>query len=165
MEKSNITLIIGDNAIGKTRRLCKIYKEELATNSLIVTNLPSKNKYYSISEAKHNKLVDTNFYDDYKEEKPENAGIKKLLDLLSYDGDILIIDEIDKNLTPQQIIDISHIIRENRTMWKKIYISGYDVKLILLFDGLEDNIIVLTKEGDKHASKHNLVKYIDEIRG
>lgn len=165
MEKSNITLIIGDNAIGKTRRLYKIYKEKLESEGLVVTNLPSKNKYYEVSEDKRSKLEEISFCDDYMKEKPENTGIQRLLDLLSYEGDILIIDEIDKNLTPQQIVDISHIIRESRTMWKEIYISGYDVKLIVLFDKLEDNIIVLTKEGDKHANKYNLVKYIDEIRG
>lgn len=49
-------------------------------------------------------------------------------------------------------------------MWKEIYITGYDAKLLILFDSDEENIIVLTENGKKHTNRYEFIKYIDKIR-
>lgn len=163
MQKSNITLIIGDNAAGKTRSLYKIYEEKIKDN-IIVTNIPDKSIQYEVSEDKEAMLEETDMVEAYKEDNMVNKGMRYILRLLAYKGDILMLDNLDRSLTAQQVIDISHIIRENRAMWKEIYITGYDAKLLVLFDGDEENIIVLTENGKKHTNRYEFIKHIDKIR-
>ena len=108
MQKSNIILIIGDNAAGKTRSLYKIYEQKIKDN-IIVTNIPDKSIQYEVSEDKEAMLEETDMVEEYKEDNMVNKGMRYILRLLAYKGDILMLDNLDRSLTAQQVIDISHI--------------------------------------------------------
>lgn len=93
MQKSNITLIIGDNAAGKTRSLYKIYEEKIKDN-IIVTNIPDKSLQYEVSEDKEAMLEETDMVEEYKEDNMVNKGMRYILRLLAYKGDILMLDNL-----------------------------------------------------------------------
>ena len=130
MQEQNIIYIIGDNASGKTRYLKNIIADAKKNNYKVVTNIPGDAANYAVNKERltllkslNNRLVEK-IVIEKNIETSRDAYIEKLFRLFYSIGDILVIDELDINLTIQNIIDITAALSEIRKTWKKIYING-----------------------------------------
>lgn len=169
--KTNITLILGDNANGKTRYLkniCNKYKDKykIVTN-LVDESLGDADYVIDITKEKHVEDIDDSFYETMHDTKGCSPYMLDAYKYIVYSGDILIIDDLDALLTGQEVIDICNLIKEMQEDWKEIYISGYSIYLLQLFYndtdvnilGFNENNEVIKMLGDE------AVEYIDTIRG
>lgn len=132
----NVMVVIGDNAVGKTRYLEKISIEFLNRNSCVVSNLDKR--MYQVNQDKKNIVLElgseylrnlmldggTNYYD---------LQTYNLLRYTISDGDILILDEVDVMLKEQDLIDFCSVLSQLRDYWKQIIVSGYSPDLTRLF--------------------------------
>jgi hypothetical protein len=139
MIEQNITLVIGDNASGKTRYLKNKIEEARKNNFRIVTNIPGYESEYPIDKEKlaliketNNRLVER-IVDKVDINTSIDAYIDNILRLLYSRGDRLFIEDIDIKLTPQNIIDISTAIADIRHTWNQIYITGRNLGLTRMF--------------------------------
>ncbi|MCM1222806.1 MAG: hypothetical protein NC548_50950 [Lachnospiraceae bacterium] len=172
----NITLYIGDNATGKTRRLESICK----THKYCVNNLEKYKSQRGI-ELDNNKVQallddDEYSYNNLRHSEKRNSidakYINELLDMICSKGDVLIIDELDANLSLSDMMDITHAINTVRPYWKAIYVSGYNGDLRSIFnDTSEDgtqvynpNIHTIDEhDNDIELTEEQACEYIDSF--
>lgn len=181
MQKQNITLIIGDNATGKTRYLVEKIIGAQKNDLSVVTNIPKYKSYYAKDEKRfalmkelNNRLVNR-IVNDGKIETTEDAYINALLQLFYSRGDILIIDEFDTELTKQNITDIAAALSEIRTTWRNIYITGYSEYITRVFTEIDEEnytesytprILYIGDKMKPHkVTEDTECEYFDKIRG
>jgi hypothetical protein len=183
--KNNITLVIGDNASGKTRYLNSLKESYRKSGLKVVTNL---DKYDNINAA-----CDMQKYKLFREEGTEyfnslfdspilfgdDKYVKSIIDLPVQVGDILIIDNIDHLVTRQQLIDLCSTLSQIRDYWQRIIVSGYNYEIERIFtkkDFDEDlgyyeqtlyNCVYLDKDGNitELTDEGEVDEYMDKIRG
>lgn len=181
MQEQNITLIIGDNATGKTRYLVKKIIEAQNNKLSVVTNILQYKGDYAIDDDRlalmiglNNRLVDR-IVNKRAIKTSEDAHINALLQLFYSRGDILIIDEFDTELTKQNITDIAAALSEIRTTWRKIYITGYSEYITRVFTEIDEEnytesymprILYIDDKMKPHkVTEDNECEYFDKIRG
>lgn len=132
----NVIVVIGDNAIGKTRylkELAELFKHQGLTVISTLDNGAFKEdteKMDVVLEECSDYLKDlltkrqVGWYNNYASE---------LLQKITSVGDVLIIDELDNNLTRQHLIDFCDVLSQLRVCWKKIIVSGYNLLLLRAF--------------------------------
>ena len=86
---------------------------------------------------------------------------------------ILVLDELDSNLTLQDMLDVCDIICRIKHTWDKIYISGYSLDLTRLFynedieTGIayhDDNIVYIDNDGTvREVSEVDLIEFMRKI--
>ena len=175
-----ITLYIGDNSSGKTRKLLDIAKTSMSNDLMVVTNLPALKRDYLIDENKLQYFKDNIYNDMCKHlvlETPaktlHEASCRKLVELLYSKGDVLILDELDCMITRQEVIDICDCLSCISPLWKDIYISGYDSDLTRMFVQIDEdnfetyNPNVYLVEDDKviKLKEDDIDECFDSIRG
>lgn len=136
---TNITVLIGENGIGKTRFLEKKAEESINNNLRIVTNLLDYNIYNS-EETDDKKLKDIDYVGNHilselnkLKVTDKNSDAQNMFKLVITKGDVLLLDEVDVNMTYSDITGIMSAIADSRNHWKEIYISGYNVLLSRVF--------------------------------
>lgn len=152
--KNNIHLIIGENAVGKTRFLKKKCEEYRGC----ITNIPKYESPIGLSlDAK--KVNSIEEFDDnlgemiYTNETNINKQyLKRLFNMICAEGEYLILDELDVNLERQSIIDIAQSIHATKDFWTEIYVSGYNSRLLELFPD-RNELSVYRIDGDGNAVK------------
>lgn len=176
-----ITLYVGDNANGKTRKLVDIIRLSRNNDVSVVTNIEKLRRDYLIDENKLQYFKD-NIYNDICKylifntpaKTMHEAGCRKLVELLYSKGDILVLDELDALLEPQEITDISECISYIAPLWKDIYISGYDIKLLRMFvntdldnavETYSPNVYLLKDAAAYKLDEDDINECFDEIRG
>lgn len=181
MQEQNITLIIGDNATGKTRYLVEKIIEAQNNKLSVVTNILQYKVDYAIDNDRlalmiglNNRLVDR-IVNKRAIKTSEDAHIDALLRLFYSRGDILIIDEFDTELTKQNITDIAAALSEIRTTWRNIYITGYSEYITRVFTEIDEEnytesymprILYIGDEIKPHeVTEDNECEYFDKIRG
>lgn len=174
-----ITLYIGDNGSGKTRKLLDIAKTSMSNDLMVVTNLPALKRDYLIDENKLQYFKDNIYNDMCKHlvlETPaktmHEASGRKLVELLYSKGDVLILDELDCMITRQEMIDICDCLSCISSLWKDIYVSGYDSDLTRMFVQIdEDNFetynpnVYLMEDGvARRIAEEDIDDCFDELR-
>lgn len=141
-----ITLYIGDNGSGKTRKLLDIAKTSMSNDLMVVTNLPALKRDYLIDENKLQYFKDNIYNDMCKHlvlETPaktmHESSCRRLVELLYSKGDVLILDELDCMITRQEMIDICDCLSCISSLWKDIYVSGYDSDLTRMFVQIDED--------------------------
>lgn len=140
--KNNISLIIGDNATGKTRYLKNRIEYYIENEIPIVTNIQDYEKFVQLDKHKveslenlqmnrYNNLIKHNNSRDY------DGYVKGLYDLVAAAGNILILDELDYALKSNDVTLLCKAISETRHNWDAILVSGYSVLLDRLFKSEE----------------------------
>lgn len=148
----NVTVVIGDNAVGKTRYLENLQIEFLNNKICVVSNL--NNHLYESNSDKKNVVLELG--SEYLQTLMLNGGVSyydlcvyNLLRYIVSDGDILIIDEVDNMLKRQHLIDFCSVLSQLRDHWKWIFVSGYSPDLTRLFTYIsyddDDFAIKITK--------------------
>lgn len=150
---SNVNIILGNNASGKTRYLISKV-QTLSQNGVVLHNL---NNDYTIRNLDTSKLEFLNEacnsgYESKDGSFLDKSGIERILlgKILSV-GDYLILDEIDSLLPRQRLIDMCSAICDVSSLWKEVWISGHSPVLFRAsnekrFFFMESNKIQL-KEG------------------
>lgn len=176
----NISLYIGNNAAGKTRVLKSIIKNAKEHNNAVVTNIEGYQKDYATDTQKQYLLLNsnnriTNNTIGKELDTAYKAQIARILSLICSRGDVLVLDELDANLTNQDIVDISNAISDVRHLWKEIYINGYSNYLLRLFTDIdrdtyeetyEPNVILVDENAIQHKlSEEDMYECFDTIRG
>lgn len=181
MKEQNITLVIGDNASGKTRYLKKMLIEAKKDNLRVVTNIPGYKMPYGIDKERlslikntNNRLIDKIVINE-DIETSSDAYISDLLRLLYSRGDVLIIDELDVDLTVQEIVDVAAAISDIRKSWSRIYVNGYSEDITRIF--IDKDHVTYTERYipnilyvDENMNIQNVLEaeeceYFDKIRG
>lgn len=133
--KNNVVLVIGDNAFGKTRYLKQLRKMYIDKGLRVVSNF--YNSQYEADPVKVDIVLDEEIY--YMEEiLTKSAPVidlytQSLLQIMTNVGDVLIIDELDRKLSLQAILDFCIVLSQLRDSWEKIIVSGYNSALLRLF--------------------------------
>lgn len=175
----NITLYIGDNASGKTRVLKNLVTEYKEKGKAVVTNIPGMGlSSYRTDDNKlntlrgvYNELVKNNL--DIKGDKYCERMMNKLLSYTYAHGDILILDEVDVNTSPQEAVDFGMVLSEMKHTWEHIYINGYDLGLLRAFVDIADYIetynpnvyYVKTVTDIIKLKEDEILEHFDIIRG
>lgn len=176
--KNNVSVVIGDNATGKTRYLKKLRKDFLNMDFSVVSNF--YNFQYSADPLKVNVVLEEG--KEYMEEiltkkiTIVDTYLQNLLQLITNVGDVLIIDELDRKLSLQGILDFCIILSQLRDYWKEIIVSGYNSALLRIFtydsDGYKEseetlvNLLYLTnKEVQKITDWGIAHECFNKIRG
>ena len=174
-----ITLYIGDNGSGKTRKLLEIAKTSMSNDLMVVTNLPALKRDYLIDENKLQYFKDNIYNDMCKHlvlETPaktmHESSCRRLVELLYSKGDVLILDELDCMITRQEMIDICDCLSCISSLWKDIYVSGYDSDLTRMFVQIdEDNFetynpnVYLMEDGvARRIAEEDIDDCFDELR-
>lgn len=136
----NVMVVIGDNAVGKTRYLRELVRHFRQQGLTIISNLD--NGAYQEDPIKRDIVLEE--CSDYLEDllTKRQSGwyhnyTSELLQKITSVGDVLIIDELDSNLTHQHLIDFCDALSQLRNCWEQIIISGYNLKLLRIFTYLE----------------------------
>ena len=174
-----ITLYIGDNGSGKTRQLVNIIETSMNNGLSVVTNIPTFRGNYVIDEVKLQYFKDNIYNDMCKHlvlETPaktrDEVICRRLVELLYSKGDILVLDELDCMLTHQKMIEICDCLSCISSLWKDIYVSGYDSDLTRMFVQIdEDNFetynpnVYLMEDGvARRIAEEDIDDCFDELR-
>lgn len=132
MFHSNVNILLGNNASGKTRYLFSKV-QTLSQNGVVLHNL---NNDYTMHNLDINKLELLNEacnsgYESKDGSFLDKSGIERILlgKILSV-GDYLILDEIDSLLPRQRLIDMCSAIRDVSNLWKEVWLSGHSPILL-----------------------------------
>jgi len=136
----NVVIIAGDNATGKTRYLKELMQFYKNQGLSVVSNLDD-GAYREDPLKREIVLEECSDYLENLLTKRQigwyNNHASELLQQITSVGDVLIIDELDNNLTPQHLIDFCDALSQLRVCWKKIIVSGYNLKLLRVFTYIE----------------------------
>lgn len=176
----NIHLYIGDNASGKTRTLRTVIQDAQTRDLAIVTNIAQYAlSAYATNPVKLSRIKKVNNELTHRLFQSESYTyqdnmIRNILGLFSAEGDILVIDELDKCLTDQDIIHVCMILSEIRDCWREIHISGYSEHLLRMFtfvdtenltEHTEYNVYYTDASGVAQLKESDIIEYINTIRG
>lgn len=169
-----ITIYIGDNAIGKTRKSIeyalgeKLNKDKVYTN--IVTNIPYIQVNETLDSNKIHEIDSCNFSDQLNLElstvgaNTHNTKAKKILEMLKLKGETLLLDEIDSELKEDYVSGLMLSLKEKKHLWKNIVINGYSDTLMQIFDSNSTNIIKLEADGSEtRLTEDEAYEYFDSI--
>lgn len=175
----NITLFIGDNAYGKTRKFKQIIEECRKNEKAVVTNIegyklnvymPDEEKFQKIKSI-NNALVDKIIIDK-NIKTPSDYEIKNLVEFLYASGKILVLDEIDAAITEQEVVHLAALISQIRKCWDHIYVNGYSYRLLRMFTYEEDdvsnteyNVYLVEKNQIRKLERDEIIESFDELRG
>jgi len=160
-----VHVLFGKNGTGKTRYLKKIISDYIKEDKIIVTNLNNILSYGKIDMNKVQAMEDgVEPFDDYRSRVWDismcDIELKKYAEMLLYEGDILILDEMDSFLSSQQIIDLCNIISDIEHLWKEIYLAGHTRYLLL--SSLDLDIKLFYKDGTlEEIDRDDVCKYKD----
>lgn len=168
-----ITLYIGDNAIGKTRKSIeqalggKLNKNKIYTN--IVTNIPYIQVDEVLDKNKVTEIDNCNFSDQINLEfstigaNKHNTKARKIIDLLKLKGETLLLDEIDSELKEDYVSGLMLALKENKHLWKNIIINGYSDTLMQIFD-IDTTIYKMNQDGTiTQLTEDEAYEYFDSI--
>lgn len=133
---NNVTLVIGDNAAGKTRYLEQLKENFMKKGLRVISNLDGYTTALDFAKKEIiiqkgscylNDLLQGNLHGVY------DSCAYKLLQYILSNGDVLIIDELDSNLIDQHILDFCIMLSQLRVYWKEIIVSGYNDRLMRIF--------------------------------
>ncbi len=140
--KQNITLFVGDNAVGKTRKLKKIIKDCLNNEIEVVNNVVGYSTVESIEidnekleliRRSNNKLYNQLNNHELNLNTRQINHIKKLFDIICSKGKVLVLDELDATLRTRDIVYIARAISSVRSLWDKIFVTGHHLNITMLF--------------------------------
>ena len=170
----DITVYIGDNASGKTRKsiekalghkFIRGNKErDLITNIpyIITDKIPNKEKREIIRESDFSDILRTvtrrtGFNHDI-------AEAERLLYLLELEGKVLLLDEIDSKLNEGYVANYLNTVYENRHLWDRVVVNGHSPYISRVFGDGPTNIILVDKYGnEKHIGESEMYEYFDSI--
>lgn len=160
-----VHILFGKNGTGKTRYLKKIVSDCIKGRKLVVTNLNTILSYGRIDKNKVQAMEDgIEPFDDYRSRAWDismcDLELKRYAEMLLYEGDVLVLDEIDSLLSLQQVIDLCNIISDIEHLWKEIYLSGHTRYLLL--SSLDLDIKLFYKDGTfEEINRDDVYKYKD----
>lgn len=135
-----VVVVIGDNAIGKTRYLKELAESFRQEGLIVISNL-DKGAFKEDMDKRDTILEECSDYLEDLLTKRQvgwyNNYASELLQKITSVGDVLIIDELDNVLTRQHLIDFCDALSQLRIHWKKIIVSGYNLLLLRVFTYLE----------------------------
>ena len=136
----NVLVVIGDNAIGKTRYLKKLAELFRQEGLIVISNLDKG--AFKEDMAKRDTILEecSDYLEDLLTKRQVgwyNNYASELLQKITSIGDVLIIDELDNVLARQHLIDFCDALSQLRIHWKKIIVSGYNLLLLRAFTYLE----------------------------
>lgn len=178
----NIALYIGDNDYDKTQIMMKIIDTAKLQNKQVVTNIdgyrleeyvPDKIKFYRVKNVS-NDLVNKIIIKE-RINTLHDMFVDKIIKYLYAKGDVLVLDELDVNLSSQEIIYVSMIISEIKDLWTSIHVSGCSEYLLRLFTTIDYDNYTETYELNVYYVSDNMnsigiaeddvIEYIDKIQG
>lgn len=178
MDGMNINLIIGDNAIGKTRYLKRLAGRCQENNYKVVTNIDKYNKNVVIDDnkvklavSKGNELIERIILNGHVK-NDYDSNLKHMLELVCAKGDILIIDELEAGIDNTNMMWIIMAISDIRELWKEIWVTGYDIALMRLFldvdeDGhehIEHRVYTIVNGSEiKKLAEDEIDEYFDKL--
>lgn len=155
-----ITLILGQNAIGKSYYLNKILKENIKS-SIIASNINGINGLENFENREYNKerleILEENKFIDEISVKANKISIieadmktghkfESIVYLLCKEADILILDEPEYGLSAEETILLFDLITKMASTFKDVYIVSHSVKSIaLLWNNNSKLYTVVTK--------------------
>lgn len=140
--KQNITLFVGDNAVGKTRKLKKIIKDCLNNEIEVVNNVVGYSTVESIDidnekleliRRSNNKLYNQLNNHELNLNTRQINHIKKLFEIICSKGKVLVLDELDATLRTRDIVYIARAISSVRSLWDEIFVTGHHLNITMLF--------------------------------
>lgn len=146
----NITLYVGKDSSAITKRLTEIYNK---STKKCITNLSDHTQDIKIDNNRIKELADNEdalYYHLVKCSREEaqklykNTNLeylKNLLNMICAEGDILILDQFDKDLYMQAIIDVAIAIGQVGKLWRSVYVSGSSLLTELVFVSTDENNI------------------------
>lgn len=169
-----ITLILGQNAIGKSYCLKKILKENIKSN-IVASNINGIDNLDILENREYNNerleiLEDNKFINEISVkankisiiEADMKTGHKfeSLVYLLCKEADILILDEPEYGLSAEEIALLFDLLVKMAPTFKDVYIVSHDVKSIALlwnnnsklYTVITENNYFKLKEENKEAA-------------
>lgn len=170
-----ITVYIGDNASGKTRKSIEhaiggklnIDKEY----SELITNIPYI-KTKKVLDVKRNKLLKSSDYVEILEHDIDMYGVNKvktaanmLVNVLNLSGKVLLIDELDSIVDGRYTVLITNFIRENKHLWNKVILNGYSSYILNVFGDEPTNIMYVTRDNKvRKVTEQEAYEILDNLQ-
>lgn len=162
-----ITLILGQNAIGKSYCLKKILKENIKSN-IVASNINGIDNLDILENREYNnerlEILEENKFIDEISVKANKISIieadmktghkfESLVYLLCKEADILILDEPEYGLSSEEIALLFDLITKMASTFKEVYIVSHDVKSIALLWNNNSKLYTVITENNSYKLK------------
>lgn len=162
-----ITLILGQNAIGKSYYLNKILKENIKSN-IVASNINGINGLENLENREYSKerleILEENKFIDEISVKANKISIieadmktghkfESLVYLLCKEADILILDEPEYGLSSEEIALLFDLLVKMAPTFKDVYIVSHSVKSIALLWNNNSKLYTVITENNSFKLK------------